>query len=86
MEIIFHRNFEKQILKLKPAERERLRLRLKVFLNDPFDRQLNNHPLKGDRADFHSINIGGDLRAVFKQIDTDKCIFTEIGTHGALYS
>jgi hypothetical protein len=26
------------------------------------------------------------LRAVFKQIDTDKCIFTEIGTHGALYS
>jgi len=86
MEIIFHRNFDKQIRKLRPAEREKLRSRLKIFLADPFDRQLNNHPLKGERADYRSINIGGDLRAVFKYVDTNRCIFVEIGTHGELYS
>jgi addiction module RelE/StbE family toxin len=86
MEIIFHRTFEKQIKKLKPAEKERLKERLKLFIAYPFDRQLNNHPLKGEYTDYRSINIGGDLRAVFKYIDTDKCIFTKIGTHGELYS
>ena len=86
MTIIFHRNFEKQILKLKIGERRRLQKRLKIFLRNPFDATLNNHPLKGKYADYRSINIGGDLRAVYKRIDDDRCIFTEIGTHGELYS
>jgi mRNA interferase YafQ len=86
MEIIFHRNFEKQISRLRPAERNKLRLRLKIFLADSFNPQLNNHPLKGEWADYRSINIGGDLRAVFKRISEDKCIFVKIGAHGELYS
>ncbi|GMX58322.1 MAG: hypothetical protein YFSK_6800 [Candidatus Yanofskyibacterium parasiticum] len=86
MKIVFHRNFEKQILKLRPAEREKLKLRLKIFLNDPFDSQLNNHPLKGKYADCRSINIGGDLRAVYKYTDENSCVFIKIGTHSELYS
>jgi addiction module RelE/StbE family toxin len=86
MTIIFHRNFEKQILKLRIGGCRRLQERLKIFLRNPFDIILNNHPLKGKYADYRSINIGGDLRAVYKRIDENECIFTEIGTHGELYS
>ena len=85
MKIIFHRDFEKQIGKLKPSEKEKLRLRLKLFLNDPFNAQLNNHPLKGKYTDYRSINIAGDLRAVYKQFD-DVCLFVKISTHSELYS
>lgn len=84
--IIFHRNFEKQILKLKIGERRRLQERLKIFLRDPFAKILNNHSLKGKYVDCRSINIGGDLRAIYKMASDDRCVFFEIGTHGELYS
>ncbi len=86
MKIIFHRNFEKQVEKLKPAEKEKLKARLKLFWADQFDRQLNNHPLKGKYLDYRSINIDGDLRAVYKNAGDGACIFVRIGTHGELYS
>jgi mRNA interferase YafQ len=86
MTIIFHRTFEKQLHKLAMGERERFRERLKIFLADPFSARLNNHPLKGKYVNYRSINIGGDLRAVFKFMDDDECIFTKIGTHSELYS
>jgi len=47
---------------------------------------LNNHPLKGKYADCRSINIGGDLRAVYKYTDENSCVFIKIGTHSELYS
>jgi len=86
VKIIFHNHFEKQILKLKLGERRRLRERLKIFLINPFDARLNNHALKGKYTDYRSINIGGDLRAVYKRMGENECVFTEIGTHSELYS
>ena len=86
MKIRFHKACEKQIQKLKPAQRERLRQRIKLFLQDQFDRQLNNHALKGKYYGYRSINIEGDLRAIFKRVDEEIYFFVEIGTHSELYS
>jgi len=86
MKIRFHSDFEKQIRKLTPAQREKLRQRLKLFLDDQFNQQLNNHALKGKYAGYRSINIGGDLRAIYKRIDDEIYFFVEIGTHSKLYS
>jgi len=47
---------------------------------------LENHPLQGRYEGYRSINITGDLRAVFKQVRPDKYWFTKIGTHSELYS
>jgi mRNA interferase YafQ len=86
MKIKFHKDFEKQMLKLRSGEQNKLRERLKIFLKNQFDPQLNNHPLKGKYLNYRSINIGGDLRAVYKRVSDEECFFTEIGTHSELYS
>ena len=51
---------------------------------NPFDLRLNNHPLKGAYASCRSINVGGDLRAIY-EINNDRIVFRLIGTHAELY-
>lgn len=86
MKISFHNNFEKQYKLLSVKQKKKAREKLKLFLNNPFASILNNHPLKGTYLDYRSINIAGDLRAVYKFINDDECIFVAIGTHNQLYS
>ena len=50
-----------------------------------YDIKLNNHPLKGKWSGYRSINISGDLRALYKEMGEDKVIFTNIGSHNQLY-
>lgn len=86
MNIRFHKNFEKQYKKLQKKERERTQEKLELFSEKPFDPRLNNHPLKGKYTDYRSINITGDLRAIYKFINENECIFVAVDNHGNLYS
>ncbi|MFH1968315.1 MAG: type II toxin-antitoxin system mRNA interferase toxin, RelE/StbE family [bacterium] len=86
MKIRFHKNFNKQYKKLKQAQREKTQERFVLFLEDPFSLILANHPLKGKYTGYRSINITGDLRAVYKFISEQECIFVAIDTHSNLYS
>ncbi len=85
MKIRFHKNFEKQYKKLKKKEQEKLREKLELFIEKPFDSQLNNHPLKGKYTDYRSINITGNLRAIYKYINDEESIFVVVDTHSNLY-
>ncbi len=85
MKIFFHRNFEKQFAKLMESERKKCEERIKLFANSPFNPALNNHQLHGKRRDYRSINITGDLRAVFKSIGENVAIFISIDSHSNLY-
>ena len=58
----------------------------KNFKKKPFDEILNNHALTGDRHGYRSINITGDLRALFSWVEKDTVLFTDIDTHSNLYS
>ncbi len=58
--------------------------RLEIFIEDPFDPRLRNHPLKGKLKGYRSINITGDWRALFKEVE-DGVYFVIIGTHSQLY-
>ena len=84
MKINFHKNFEKQYKKLKVNEQKKAQERLSIFLKNPFNPLLNNHPLKGKYLDYRSINITGDLRAIFKK-SSKEIIFVAIGSHSNLY-
>lgn len=86
MKIRFHKNFEKQYKKLKEAQKEKTQERLILFLENPYHPVLGNHPLKGKYTSYRSINITGDLRAVYKFINEQECIFVAIDTHSNLYS
>ena len=85
MKIIFHRHFEKQYRKLRENEKKRFKSRMGIFIRDRFDPVLNNHPLLGKYEGYRSINIGGDLRTVYKEIRTDTFLFVTVNTHSRLY-
>lgn len=85
MIIRLHKSFEKQYKKLKVSEKKKAQERLELFLENQFNPLLNNHPLKGKYLDYRSINIAGDIRAIFKLISDNECIFVAIDSHSNLY-
>lgn len=86
MKIVLHKNFEKQYSKLQPTEKKRFKQRKDIFLIDPYDPVLNNHPLRGKYKGYRSINVGGDLRAIYSLLKDDIAFFVAIDTHSNLYS
>ncbi len=85
MRIYFHRCFNKNFKKLRKNEQSRFLERVSIFKENPFSRTLENHPLHGKYQDCRSINVGGDLRAVYRPVDADSNLFIDIGTHSELY-
>lgn len=84
MRIKLHKNAEKQYKKLKLAEKKKFKERRDLFLEDEFNPVLNNHSLKGKYLGYRSINITGDLRAIYKKDGMD-IIFVAIDSHSNLY-
>ncbi|OIO48350.1 hypothetical protein COX74_01215 [bacterium (Candidatus Gribaldobacteria) CG_4_10_14_0_2_um_filter_41_16] len=85
MKAFFHKNFDKQFGKLRANEKRKVAERLQLFLENPFNPILENHPLKGKYTDYRSINITGDIRAVYKFLNENECIFVTVDTHSNLY-
>ncbi|MEK7118570.1 MAG: type II toxin-antitoxin system mRNA interferase toxin, RelE/StbE family [Patescibacteria group bacterium] len=80
----FHRRFLKELAKLSLKHEERFYERLALFLNAPDHPLLHRHPLHGKYAGYWSIDVTGDLRAVYR-IQGYACVFTHIGTHHQLF-
>lgn len=85
MKVRFHRKFRKEFQKLPLKDRIRFERRLGVFLQDPFDPILNNHALKGKYRGYRSINVTGDIRAIYESSKWDTALFVAIGSHSELY-
>lgn len=84
-QIEFTKGFTKQFKKLRINQQERFYARLELFKKNPHDRLLRDHALKGKYKGYRSIDIEGDLRALY-YIEGDKVIvFAIIGTHSQLY-
>lgn len=86
MKIILHKSFSKKYKKLRKNEKNKFKERRNLFLEDPLRPILNNHALHGKYAGYNSINITGNLRAVFKFLSNNIAIFVDIDTHNNLYS
>lgn len=84
MKIKLHRDFEKQYQKLRESQKKKFKQRRDLFLQDEFSPILNNHSLKGKYLGFRSINITGDLRAIYKSFGKNVIFFT-IDSHSNLY-
>lgn len=76
----FLKDFKKSSIKIKQAFQKRIAL----FEIDTRHQLLNNHALAGDYIGYRSINITGDWRAVYKQIENG-VYFVALGSHGKLY-
>lgn len=84
MRIAYTRTFVKQARKLSPQLRAQLHSRLARFCSNPLHRTLRNHALRSRYKEYRSINITGDVRALYLQTE-DEVIFDVIGTHSQLY-
>lgn len=81
---ILHKNFEKSYAKSGMETKTAFKERRNLLLIDPQHPLLNNHPLHGKWRDHRSINITGDIRAIYK-MEGFIAIFVAIGSHGELY-
>ena len=82
--IRFKNEFKKQYKKLKPKAQSQFEERFRFFLVHPSDPRLRLHPLKNILTDHYSINISGDLRAIFAK-DEVVMTFVLLGNHAQLY-
>ena len=84
MRIYLHKHFLKNYKKLGKSEQNKFKERKNLFLQDEFNPVLNNHALVGKFNGYRSINVTGDIRAVFKKTGRD-VIFVAIDSHSNLY-
>lgn len=85
MNVIFHKRFDKIAAKLTPKAKQKMVERITLFTNNPLDTQLRNHALRTPYQGSNSIDITGDIRAIYELIDDQTALFTHIGTHSQLY-
>lgn len=79
------KSFDKQYTRLGEKIKERFKQRIVIFRENPFDPKLRNHALKGRYLGYRSIDITGDIRALYTVTGNTIIIFGFIGTHGQLY-
>ena len=85
MIVQFHRNFKKQYEKLRTIQ-DKIDERLVLFVKNQFNPILNNHALSGKYQGCRSINITGDVRAIYKMLNNEEiAYFVAIDTHSNLY-
>ena len=85
LDVSFARKFVKQFRKLPAKSQQQFKNRLDIFLVDQYHALLRRHPLRGKYAGYYSIDISGDLRALFRYQSEKSVIFSLIGTHSQLY-
>lgn len=84
MTIQLHKNFKKQYEKLTESQKRKFKERRNIFLQDEFSPILNNHALKGKYQGYRSINVSGDIRAIYRKSSED-IFFVALGSHSKLY-
>lgn len=77
--------FKKQYKKLPKKFQVQFDQKLRLFISDPINPTLRIHPLKGNYSGYWSMNINGDLRALYLLEGEKVIIFALIGTHSELY-
>ena len=85
MRVFYPKKFLKQLKKRPKEEQEKFYEAIGIFVADPLHPLLYNHQLHGKYAGYRSIDITGNLRAVFKERSHDIARFSAIGTHHQLY-
>lgn len=87
MRIDYSKAFIKQLKKCPYEVQVAFRKRLGIFLVEKNSPLLRNHALIGILKNYRSINITGDWRALFCEIEGGCAVRFEIlGTHSELYS
>lgn len=91
MNVKYSPEFLKTLKKLNVRIRKNFREKISLFAKNPNDLELNNHLLKKEYTGLRSIDITGDWRAAYEEIqeadqEDPTAYFVKIGTHDQLYT
>ncbi|MBI5221461.1 MAG: type II toxin-antitoxin system mRNA interferase toxin, RelE/StbE family [Candidatus Magasanikbacteria bacterium] len=86
MQIEYSRRFVKELRKAPRKIQIAFRDRLVLFVDSQFSQILKNHKLVGEMKNCRSINITGDWRAIYQELENGGVVFfIMFGTHSQLY-
>ncbi|KKR31853.1 MAG: hypothetical protein UT65_C0015G0015 [Parcubacteria group bacterium GW2011_GWF2_39_8b] len=85
MHIAFSSSLNKKIKKIPTKIVDKFFERLEIFKKDIFSPILNNHKLHAEYEGCSSINVTGNFRAIFKHVDDNHVVFSDLDTHPELY-
>lgn len=84
--IVLVKSFKKCYKKLPKSIKTKFRKRVEMLVVDFYNPLLRVHKLKGEYAGHYSMDVTGDVRAIFKKEDNVLVlVFIDIGTHSQLY-
>jgi len=83
--IRFDKEFQKQYDRLSLKLQNKTDTRLGLFLENPNNPILRLQQLRGKYSGYFSINITGDIRALYYEEEGDFVVFAMVGTHSQLY-
>lgn len=83
--IIRSSEFDRHFKKLPFKIREKISDRLRIFIQNEFSPILNNHKLSGKSKDCRSLNVTGDYRIVYREIEGSLYLLVDVGTHSDLW-
>ena len=81
IDIYYSPRFEKAFKKCTKVIKEKAFDCEDVFRNDPFDKKLKTHKLRGALKNYYSFSINHSYRVVFSFEDDNTVIFHDIGGH-----
>lgn len=88
MIVSYKKIYIKRLQKMSRSVQNQTLERIELFQSDPFHSLLNNHALQGEYLGYRSINITGDIRAIFQELSNGAYEFVEfvdIGSHSRMY-
>jgi addiction module RelE/StbE family toxin len=85
MTIQYLPKFKKQYKKLPKKFQQQFDERVSLFVINPTHPSLRIHPLRGQMVGYWSMNVSGDLRALYRLNGEEIVMFALIGTHSELY-
>lgn len=85
MIILRSKKFEKQYSKLPKQVQKQFTERLRLFVSDKTLPALRIHALQGKYVGYWSMNVNGDIRAIYKEEGDEIYLFALIGSHSQLY-
>jgi len=85
MKVRFSKRFVKQLARLPKTTQLAAYTRIELMLANPDDPILRRHRLAGKLKHLTSIDITGDVRALYETIDDSIVVYQMIGTHSELY-
>ncbi len=85
MKVLTHKKFDKAFKKMPAYLHKKFAEQIDLIKNNPSDSRLNDHALSGEYSGCRSIDITGDWRVIYEQVDIQIIRLLIIGTHSQLY-